>query len=562
MKKAEKFQQMYNEALSAFESSNGSKSKMDLLLEARLVYNNGYGDLIKSKFKTRSAYTSPDGMVVPDYLGELITARVPDFKFKTNKEYATKAKTSLNGLVRDIIATGNIDKKILPIVISAIRDGVSVCEVVFKEIPDDGFKLEADADGNMATVEYTNKPIPTIDINHYDVLQDEVLIDPLAKSGDVVDTARYVIVKHGSYGKESFEALAKSNNWDYDMGILFPTDSETTYSRDISDNEGFVKPDSISIHKVFYQNGTIDYIANEHFVLAEGIMNNKMVKRMPLIVYTPFSNGDSPYGRSLWSMISHVSDIRSGAINLSSDQAAKNINASIVTDSVALSSELDAFDLFDNKIIHIESAERDVKQRLYQIQMNDMSVGLKLLIDVVSQDLQKITKVSSLSMGSPDFSPRTNGVVESMNSGAQSNISLLLKNTEDTLFTPLGQDIIKIIYNYFPKFEYVEDRELFNIKDVTVQKGTSIIGAQATQSELLKFGLDMALQMPTDWDVLSILKDFFKEAGLPEIEMYLATPEKMMMKNLLAMQIPMDQAQGIMQATMQLQQRQQNIGGK
>ena len=54
----------------------------------------------------------------------------------------------------------------------------------------------------------------------------------------------------------------------------------------------------------------------------------------------------------------------------------------------------------------------------------------------------------------------------------------------------------------------------------------------------------------------------FKEAGLPEIEMYLATPEKMMMKNLLAMQIPMEQAQGIMQATMQLQQRQQNIGGK
>jgi hypothetical protein len=565
MESATKFMEMYNEAENAFRTSEtSSRSRIAMISDARKVYNNSYGETIKSKFNTKSMYVSPEGMVIPDLFAEAVIARIPSFSYKTSKEYAVRAKNNLNNVVKDAISAHRLDSKILPIAIAGFRDGIGVFEVYPKKIVKSGWMIGTKEEGgNMQ--EYNTDLGMGLEIRRYDVILDEVLIDPLADPVDVAGTARYVIVKWGDFSIEQIEQMAEEKKgqkgWDIEPNKLFASRHSMTEARDALLDEGLLKPDSVTIHKVFYPDGTIDYVAGKQYVIGSRIINSKFIKEMPLIIYTPIPGGGTPYGRSVWDLIRHAVDIKSGCVNLSADNTAKNITASIVTDSSYLAEETDAYSLASNKILHIEPGDRPVRDRITQIQWVDMTVGLQFLHGISAGDLQKITKISDLTLGAPGFSPRTNGVVDAMQSGSVSNISMFLKQTEDTLFQPLAKHILDILYNFYPEFELGVERELLNVSNIRVQKGTSLEGAQGMQLQLLQAALSYAMQMPMDWDVLGVLTAYFKEAGLPEIETFLATPEEAMMKQLMAMQIPQQQAQAVIQQVQQLAQRQQQQGG-
>jgi len=566
MKVSDSFMVMYNEAEKAFRNSGSStsKSKLDMVLDARKVYNNSYGSTLQKKFGTKSMYVSPEGMVVPDLFAEAVVARIPSFSYKTSKEYAVKAKNNINLVLKDALSSFRLDSKILPISIAGFRDGIAVFEVFPKEIRKKGWMLE-DSEMGDQYVEYDQVLGTGLEIKQYDVILDEVLIDPFSDPMDVAGTARYIIVKWGEFSKEHMEKMAKEKKgkqgWDIDVKVLMESDNRSTESLTALNDQGMMPPSSITIHKVFYADGTIDYVANKMFLIGEKIMNSKFIGEMPLIVFTPIPGGGTPYGRSVWDLIRFAVDIKSGCVNLSADNTAKNITASIVTDSIALSEETDAYQLASNKIVHIEPGERPVRDRITQIQWVDMTNGLQFLYNIAASDVQKITKISDLTLGSPSFSPRTNGVVEAMQGGSVSNISMFLKQTEDTLFQPLAKHILDIFYNFYPKFELGVERELLNVVNIRVQKGTSLEGAQGMQLQLLQMALQYAMNMPMDWNTLEVLKAYFKEAGLPEIESFLATPEEAMMKMMMALQIPQQQAQMLMQQISTVAQKAQQVGG-
>ena len=59
------------------------------------------------------------------------------------------------------------------------------------------------------------------------------------------------------------------------------------------------------------------------------------------------------------------------------------------------------------------------------------------------------------------------------------------------------------------------------------------------------------MQSPIDWEVRDVAVDYFKEKGLPEVETYISQPQKAIMKNLLALNIPQEMAAQIMGAVQQ-----------
>jgi len=558
MKRAVEFTEMKTKAKTAF------SQKLKDIREARLMYANKYGAELEKKFDTQSVYVSPSGMLAVDFYAEFILSNMPTFRLGANSDYAVEIEEDINSTIRRLISLNNLDYKIFQLAVNGLRDGIGVAELVVKDKIKSGKKLTQLPDGTEEWKEYTNSYGAALELNIYDVILDEVLIDPLASPYNVRDTAKYVIVKWGDFYKDDFLELAEKEGWKVDVNQVFETMGNNPDGSDVERAQGINKPARVEVHKMFLRDGTVQTILNSEYIIDESL-NNKMVDRLPLIFFTPNPGGDTPYSKTLWDDMKHAVEMESVTVNLIADNAIKNISSPIVTDSIQLANKLNISDVDPDEILTMEpdtNNNRSVADRMSTIIRPDMTVGLQFLNQIAGMDAQKISKVSSMQLGVQDKVVRSEGIANAMQSSSVGARSTLIKQTEFTLFSAMARDIIDALYNYYPKFKLTVDREaLGDIKAIRVKNGSSLEEDALSDVTIMRSLLELSFSMPDALNVKDILTKYFEKLGLPNIEQYLTSPEESLLKNLLKMNIPMNQAQQMYQSIVQSAQQQQAQGG-
>ena len=412
-----------------------------------------------------------------------------------------------------------------------------------------------------------------IDVETFGVMKNDLMIDPLANVFNPSEDARYVIVKQGLYSKRQIEMLAEQKKgqkgWNLDPDLLMeckntPLMGDSNHNQDILMREGFIQREGITLHKVFWNDGRIWVVANGEYIIAE-LINEKLIKELPVILYTPIPGGTTAYGRMLWKNVLkwHVEG-KAAIQNLTAEQSIKNIRASVLSDDPSLIQRINAADLSSDKLIAVNSLNgRPLRDRFFQMQLVDSTPGLAGLYQILAQDTQKLSRISDLQQGIQSKQVRTDSIANAMQEDSQLMREMIVRQTENTLYTPAGRHIIKMLYNRYEEFDILKGapREQFNLKYIRVRNKSSIEEDRMSRLALLAQLLNMSGSMPYDLSGRQILVDMYKAAGLTEVEKYLSDPVMGMTKIFIQMGLEEQMASALAQQTVQQTQQVQDQQG-
>jgi len=535
--------------------------RIDIVKEARSVLDNDYYEEIAHKYGTDSAYMPPDLMVSIDKHVENILNSIPSLRFGGTKKHTAEVSSNINKQLRSIIRNNDLDYKISMLATRGFRSGIGVGEVIYKEKISQGLMWK---DGKK--VAYNHNLGGTIDLNVYDVLDNEVLIDPLANPSNIKDTASYVVVKFAEYHKDDFKKIADENDWSVDMEKIEEM-LPYYWAQRSQESKGIIKPEHVVVHKIFYKDGTVDTFVNEIFLIEEGVLNNKMIAEMPLIFFIPKIAPNHCYGRLMWEDMKYSLELKAGIINLMLDNATRNVTAPIVTSDDILAKELENQSQEGGRVVSFSGvANEDVKKVFAVPQWPDMTNGSNMLFNLASADVQKISGISDISLGIQEKQIRVKDAAGIMHQNTVASQSSLIKQIEFTLLAPMADHLLKIMHNFYESFEDITvDRELLNVKSVRVKNGSTLLEDSLTRVETLRSLLGVASNpaLMNDFSLVNIIIDLFEEMGLPEIEKFLLNPEVATMKSMLQMGLSQEEAAAFtQQAQVIAQKRQQQVAAE
>lgn len=551
---AEHFITMWNDCEKVF------SERLDLIEESQLAMDNKLGDKLQELFKTKSRYASPDAIIAKQNLHESLTSAIPFFMFRPASKIDVKKIKSIHAVMRKLISIYGLDIGCIQAIGDSLDTGVGFSEIIVEEVRDSGWKIERGEDGVDSMEMYDFLRGHAFSMRNFQIIKDEVRVAPTAGSFNPGTTAPYIIVKDGLYTMTDIEKLAKDKagqkGWNLKaehnfMGALGNAFNDFRAVNQASkDGISLTSIDAAPMHKIYYSDGTVDWILGRSYVIAKGIPNNKLIGEMPIITTMLMPNSKHPYGMNLWELMKHAVNLKSGVVNLAADAGVKNINASLITDSMTLSKTGEGSALFSNKIISMEDDGRDVRQRFAQLQVQDMTPALNMLLQIGATDSQRLGRVPDVMQGFQQKQIRTAGVAELMASGNLSAKSMMVKLAEHTLYKTMGGHMLKALYNHFPKFEdQLEglEREDLTFNFIRVKQGSSLEEDRLSHIELLGALKQEAANMPYDFELTDIMRDFYEENGLYEFDAYLADDQKKLVKLLLSMGIAQDMAVGMSQ---------------
>ncbi len=562
---ADDFIDRYNDCESAF------SERLDDIEESLLAMSNKLGDKIAEKFKTKSRYFAPDALVSKFNLHEALSSNIPYFQFRPASEIDVKKVKTIHTALRQMVSTYGLDMDCIMDIGNAIDTGIGVSELIVKEVWDSGWRVKEDTyvPGENEELERYKKLVShAFKLRTYNVIDDEVRIAPNAPNFNPAAGADYIFLRDGFYTLDDIKKLAVDKSglpgWylkdDHNFNNLIYKVFDDFRASKIKNSQGvnIESVNAVPVHKVYYKDGTVDWILGKSLKIASRIPNNKYIGSMPIITSMLMPNPKNPYGMNLWEIMKHAVNMKSGVINLSADSGVKNVNASIVTDSIIFSKN-NGSDLFSNKIIPIENDGRDVRSRMHQLQLVDMTPALNMLLNVSSADAQRLGRVPDLLQGFQQKQVRTSGVAEAMLAGNVSAKTMMVKLAEHTLYKPLGEHMLKALYNHYPKF--AEDlpgieREDLTMKFIRVKQGSSLEEDKSSHIETLASLKEEAKTMPFDFEITDIMRDLYKEVGLYEFDAYVADDQKKMMKILIANGLSQDMAAQVAQQALQVAQQQ------
>lgn len=553
---ASDFIDMWNDSESIF------SARLDDIAEAQMAMDNKLGDKMAEMWKTKSRYASPDAMIAKMNLHEALSSNIPYFMFRPASKLDVKKVMAIHKVMRKLISTYGLDIGCIQAMGDALDTGIGISELIVSEVRDSGWKLddkEFEASGKEVMAYYEYLRGHAFKIRNFHVINDEVRIAPTAPRFNPGDGAPYIFLRDGLYTIEDIKKLAeekdgmpgwhlkKDDNFINQVHRIFDDFRATALQSQHGVNVQAMF--SIPIHKVYYSNGTVDWIMGRSLKIAEKIPNNKLIGQMPLITTMLMPNSKHPYGMNLWETMKHAVNLKSGVVNLAADAGVKNINASIITDSVTLTKN-DASYLFSNKIIPIENDGRDIRTRMTQLQVQDMTPALNMLLQIGATDSQRLGRVPDVMQGFQQKQIRTAGVAELVSSNNISAKTMMVKLAEHTLYKTLGEHMLKAMYNHFPKFkDQLEglEREDLTVNFIRVKQGSSLEEDRHSHIELLAALKNEAASMPYDFEITSIMRDYYEENGLYEFDAYVADDAKKLVKIMLSMGIAQDMASGIAQ---------------
>jgi len=520
------------------------RPRLDDMIEEEIAYNNilpqydpkGKINPYVNSYNRElmvSRYFPPNYQVSVDSYVESMVNNMPYIEFDTSKGPATgRESIAINKIFRTTALADDFSPDMASVLRHGVRKGICVCELVPVEKKISGFIWEK---GRAVPYDRVHK-------GHFRLIQynpETTLIDPNADPDRIQETAAYIIVERGIYSQAMFDKIAAENGWKNDPNEIKPgsyRDPKLNYLRNI---EGFgVDTNGIKVSKVFYCDGMVDVVVNDMYLVSSKL-NSKALREMPLIVYTSYAGGNTPYGRMLWCLMRQAIFGLAASLNLSLDANGKNINGPKFTTIPELANK-DVRAFGKNRFVAITqrlAENRKLSDEIFQPEYTDITQGSLFLQSQFQSDAQRISRLSALDTGSQGAQQvRTDGIAQAMSMSSVTKQSAFVRQAEWTFFRTFARHWWWIILSRYDDFEELrgepqEDgsyvggisRELLqDIKAIRIKNGSTLPEDQMSnlQRTLAMIQLLAQTGSMSGYDLTAILDDAFEQMGIQNVDRF------------------------------------------
>ncbi len=377
----------------------------------------------------------------------------------------------------------------------------------------------------------------------YDPLR--TLLDWQAMPGSVPETSRFIIV---TIGEKSSDWIEKETGKKVSKHIAAKEDSFhgtssyltiDGYKKTLEENAGLSHKQGILIREYYEADGYYYVVADDSVILDKRIVSNGIADRIPFNISPLILDPDSPYGRTIWSLLEPHIQVMSTAINMVADNnSIKQKMPFFAVKGVLKAHGVTLNDFSPNEIVELDSTAMamsgntgkiSIQDLIGKIDIQDVSEGAVFLYNMALEHIWYVTGLNPTTLGGVQQKQIRNESVAGMISQASlRSSSEIVANIENNFMNPTTKDFARIFemhYEDYPEFEErgITKEDLQDLRNIRIVNGSYLPSDAMTEMQRASHLYTIA-QTNQTMDQKKAVQEVMKSMGYPDPERYFLPP--------------------------------------